>query len=344
MRLNSHVALRAVRADLKRASVVFVAPGPGLKRRFSIFNGRPLRSVTEIFEIGLLVSASSSFKGSSPEPNTAQPPPTKSAGEERGVAQPRRKFVESRVATWLFGVSGLLLLLALWWIGTDVIAGRDSFIKRFSPLTALPTLVDLVQSGLFVHVQVSLKRVLVGLSIALLIGVPLGLLVGRSRYAEALTAPSFQFLRMISPLSWMPIAVMVLGIGDPPIYFLLAFAAVWPIVLNTAAGVKHLDPHWLLLSRSLAATPWETLTRIIVPGVLGHVLTGLRLAIGISWIILVPAEMLGVTAGLGYFVLDTRDRLAYHELMATVIAIGVIGFVLDVLARAVIRRVSSTDQ
>lgn len=255
--------------------------------------------------------------------------------------RPRRKWLHSRAAAWLLGVSGLLLLLVLWWIGTDVIAGRESFIGRFTPLAALPRLVDLAQSGLFVHVLVSLNRVLVGLLIALLIGVPLGLLVGRSRFAEALTAPSFQFLRMISPLSWMPIAVMVLGIGDAPIYFLLAFAALWPIVLNTAAGVKHLDPHWLLLSRSLAATSWETLTRIVIPGVLGHVLTGLRLAIGISWIILVPAEMLGVTAGLGYFVLDTRDRLAYDELMAAVIAIGIVGFALDVLARMVIQRVSS---
>ncbi len=270
----------------------------------------------------------------------AAPPSSVVKTEESGGVRPRRQFLGSRAATWLFGIVGLLLLLVLWWIGTDVLAGRESFIGRFSPLAALPSLVDLVRSDLLVHVQVSLKRVIVGLTIALLIGVPVGLLVGRSRFAEALTAPSFQFLRMISPLSWMPIAVMVLGIGDAPIYFLLAFAAVWPIMLNTAAGVKHLDPHWLLLSRSLAATSWETLTRIIVPGVLGHVLTGLRLAIGIAWIILVPAEMLGVTAGLGYFVLDTRDRLAYDELMATVIAIGIIGFALDVLARMVIRRVA----
>ncbi len=99
---------------------------------------------------------------------------------------------------------------------------------------------------------------------------------------------------------------MLFGIGDDPIYFLLTFAAVWPVLLNTAAGVRQLDPRWLLLSRSLAATPWETLRRVIIPGVLGHVLTGLRLAIGISWIVLVPCEMLGVSSGLGYFILDTR--------------------------------------
>ena len=143
---------------------------------------------------------------------------------------------------------------------------------------------------------------------------------------------------MISPLSWMPVVVMLMGVGDQPIYFLLTFAAVWPIVLNTVAGVRALDPRWLQLSRSLSATRWETLRRVILPGVVGHVLTGVRLSIGILWIVLVPCEMLGVSAGLGYFILDTRDRLAYSELMAMVVLIGVLGFALDAFARGLHRR------
>lgn len=237
------------------------------------------------------------------------------------------------------GIAGLLLLLLLWWIATDVLAAEDSFARRFSPVMAFPALAELVAGpDLWPHVFVSIKRVLVGLGFALLVGVPLGLLVGASRLAEAAATPAFQFLRMISPLSWMPIAVLVFGVGDAPIYFLLAFAAVWPILLNTAAGVRQLNPHWLLLSRSLAATGWETLSRVILPGVMGNVLTGLRLALGISWIVLVPCEMLGVQAGLGYFILDTRDRLAYEQLMAVILVIGVIGYGLDTAARSVIRR------
>ncbi|MBN9559879.1 MAG: ABC transporter permease [Alphaproteobacteria bacterium] len=198
----------------------------------------------------------------------------------------------------------------------------------------------LTSSDLLVHVAVSLRRVLVGLGFALAIGVPLGLAVGSLRVLEAATSPAFQFLRMISPLSWMPIAVMVFGIGDQPIYFLLAFAAVWPILLNTAAGVRQLDARWLQLARSLSATRWETLTRIVIPGVLGHVLTGVRVAIGILWIVLVPCEMLGVSAGLGYVILDTRDRLAYSELMAMVLLIGLLGFLLDAAARLLHRLVT----
>jgi NitT/TauT family transport system permease protein len=133
---------------------------------------------------------------------------------------------------------------------------------------------------------------------------------------------------------------MMFGVGDQPIYFMLAFAAVWPILLSTAEGVRQLQPNWLSLADSLAATRWETLRYVILPGVLGHVLTGLRLSVGIVWIVLVPCEMLGVSAGLGYFILDTRDRLAYSELMATVLMIGILGFLLDVGARMLYQTVT----
>lgn len=257
---------------------------------------------------------------------------------EAGVPAARSRATP-RLVRVVLGISGLAVLLCLWWVGTDVLTAPGSFVRRFSPSTGIVSLGDLlISSDLPVHVYVSLTRILVGLAFALLIGVPVGLAVGSLGWLEAATTPAFQFLRMISPLSWMPVAVMVFGVGDDPIYFLLAFAAVWPILLSTAAGVRQLDSRWLQLARSLAATPWETLRHVVVPGVVGHVLTGIRLAIGILWIVLVPCEMLGVSAGLGYFILDTRDRLAYSELTATVLLIGVLGFVLDGLARALCRR------
>lgn len=240
---------------------------------------------------------------------------------------------------WQLGLAGLLCLMVLWWLGIRLFGEATGLSARFSPQATFVSLWNLLgSSDLYGHVLVSLKRILVGLFLALLIGVPLGLLIGSSRSLEAATTPAFQFLRMISPLSWMPVVVMLMGVGDRPIYFLLTFAAVWPILLNTVAGVKQLDPRWLQLSRSLSASRWETLFKVIVPGVLGHVLTGVRLSIGILWIVLVPCEMLGVSAGLGYFILDTRDRLAYSELMALVLLIGVLGFMLDALARGLHRR------
>ena len=237
------------------------------------------------------------------------------------------------------GLIGLGLLLAAWWVGAWALQSRVPLAASLAPDQAGASLLKLLAGReLFEHAAVSLRRVAVGLGLALLVGVPAGLWVGASRQAAALTGPSFQLLRMISPLSWMPIAVMVLGVGDAPIHFLLAFAAVWPILLSTASGVQQLDPRWMMLGRSLSATRSELLLRVVLPGVVGPILTGTRLAIGTIWIVLVPCEMLGVSAGLGYFILDTRDRLAYSELMACVLVIGVLGYALDLLARAAHQR------
>lgn len=264
--------------------------------------------------------------------------PDSSLAVKRAGASP--SAVPSRAwSTGLAGLAGLFALFLLWWLATAALPDADSLARQFSPLPALSSLAQMLgQAELFWHIAVSLKRVLFGLALALLIGVPLGLLLGLSHKAEATLSPSFQFLRMISPLSWMPIAVMVLGVGDAPVYFLLTFAAVWPIMLNTSAGVRQLDPAWLQLASSLAATRWETLWRVTLPGTVGHILTGTRLAVGIVWIVLVPCEMLGVSAGLGYYILDTRDRMAYSELMALVILIGLLGFLLDYGLRSLCRR------
>lgn len=263
--------------------------------------------------------------------------PTAAIAPDAGGSGPAASLssLRARGARTALGIGGIAVLLLLWWGLIALFAGESSLAARFAPDAAFVSLLKLLaDSDLLLHIWVSLRRILVGLVAALAIGVPIGLVVGLNRATEAATTPAFQFLRMISPLSWMPIAVMAFGVGDKPIYFLLAFAAVWPILLNTAAGVRNLDPAWLTLSRSLSATGWETLVNIILPGVVGHVLTGVRLAIGILWIVLVPCEMLGVSAGLGYFILDTRDRLAYSELMAMVLLIGFLGFLLDAAARA----------
>ncbi len=245
----------------------------------------------------------------------------------------------------LLSLDGLAALILLWGLGTHWLQQSSALAALLSPRDAFESLYQLVvQNQLTLHTLTSLKRVLVSLALALVLGIPIGLAIGISRALENSTSSAFQFLRMISPLSWMPIAVMVFGIGDGPIYFLLTFAAIWPIILNTAAGVRHLDPKWLMLARSLSATRREMLFKIVLPGILGQILTGLRLAIGIIWIVLVPCEMLGVSSGLGYFILDTRDRLAYSELMAVIVLIGALGFALDGLAQKLCRRWSHTSR
>ncbi|AUT64817.1 ABC transporter permease [Paraburkholderia terrae] len=256
--------------------------------------------------------------------------------QRASAGAPRARINGSAV---LLGTLGLVAVIALWWLAVALLGRSNAMVAQFAPqraLAALPALVT--QDQLFGHVLTSLKRVAVGLFWALLVGVPTGFAMGRIRWLEHALSPTMQLLRMVSPLSWMPIAVMSLGVGDHAVYFLLAFAAVWPVILSTASGVGQIDRRWIELGESLAATRAEMLWHIFVPGIAAHVLTGVRLAIGILWIVLVPAEMLGVSAGLGYLILDTRDRLAYSELTAVILVIGLLGFALDLLARLAYRR------
>ena len=223
----------------------------------------------------------------------------------------------------LLSAGGLLSLLIIWQLSSYWLSQRISLASTLAPLPTLDSLIWLISSGeIFPHLFASLQRIFVGLSFSLIVGVPIGLLLGFFKKLEIWCTPAFQLLRMISPLSWMPIIVM-----------LLAFASVWSLIISTSAGVKSIDPQWLLLARSLSASKQETLCKIVVPAIVGHVLTGLRVSMGIAWVILVPCEMLGVNEGLGYFSLDTRDRLAYSELMAVVVIIGLIGWGLDSLIR-----------
>ncbi len=236
----------------------------------------------------------------------------------------------------LLPLAGLILAVVGWSVATAPGFSSGGFVAAFSPGRAVPALLDLLRSGtLWPHVGVSLKRVVVGLALACALGIPTGLVAGYLQWFDRGTRTLFQFLRMISPLSWTPIAIVAFGIGDLPVYFLITVAAVWPIVLNTAAGVEAVDRRWILMSRSLGATASETVRAVVLPAIAAQLFAGLRLALGLAWIVLVPAEMLGVSSGLGYYILDTRDRLAYPELMAVILFIGLLGSVLDAALRLV---------
>lgn len=240
---------------------------------------------------------------------------------------------------WALSIVGLVVLVLLWHLGIIVLQKSLPMAELLAPKAALINLYEMLVTGsINTDLWASLQRVAISLVAALLIGIPIGLAIGSWKLLDAGTSGAFQFLRMVSPLSWMPVAVMIFGIGDNPIYFLLTMTAVWPIILNTSVGVRSLDPRWLNVAKSMSATKLEVLFKIMLPGILGHILTGSRLAIGIIWVLLVPCEMLGVTSGLGYFILDTRDRLAYSELMAAIVLIGILGFMLDGVARRLQQR------
>lgn len=227
---------------------------------------------------------------------------------------------------------GVAVLMGLWWLGGRMIAAdpRTIAFADFAPAPTFARLHTMIVSGeAWAMAKPSLVRIGLGLGYAILIGVPLGILIGALPLLRTATNVPFQFLRMISPLSWMPISVMVFATWDNAIVFLIGVAAVWPVMFATAAGYRRIDPSWLRVSRNLGARPLHLLFYVVMPAISQDVLTGIRLALGVAWVVLVPAEFLGVTSGLGYAINDARDTLEYDRLAATVVVIGVIGFALD---------------
>ncbi|MEL0090499.1 MAG: ABC transporter permease subunit [Rhodospirillales bacterium] len=238
---------------------------------------------------------------------------------------------------------GLIGLFAVWQLGCLTMASSPdlSVFADFAPGPALSALADLADSGAAIDAALpSLFRVGGGLIVAFLIGAPIGLAIGLYPLLERSVQVPFQFLRMISPLAWMPVAVLAFPTWDTAIIFLIAAAAIWPIVFATAAGVKRVDPAWIIVGRSHGGRPVDIIRRIILPAVTPDLLTGIRLALGVAWIVLVPAEYLGVTSGLGYAINDARDTLSYDILAALILLIGLIGFSLDFILLWALKRAS----
>lgn len=264
-------------------------------------------------------------------------------GESDAAGEAARHEPDTRLRTLALTAVGVAGLLALWWLGGALIARNPATaaFADFAPLPTLKRLGAMLSSGEAWRMTVpSLWRIGLGLIWAAAIGVPAGILVGRSSIVRDITNVPFQFLRMISPLAWMPVAVLAFSTWDKAIIFLIAVAAVWPILFSTAAGVRRIDPSWLKVARNLGAKPVQLLTAVILPAISQDILTGIRLALGVAWIVLVPAEYLGVKSGLGYAINDARDTLEYDRLAATVLVIGAIGFALDLALQKLIQRLS----
>ena len=260
-------------------------------------------------------------------------------------APARAKSASLPHAARSFGLAlcGVAVLLAVWWLGGRIVASNPATANfaGFAPMPTFERLWRMVISGEAVRMTLpSLGRIAAGLAWATALGVPCGILIGRFRTAREASAVPFQFLRMISPLAWMPVAIMAFKTWDGAIIFLIGVAAVWPILFSTAHGFRRIDPAWFEVARNLGARPWHMLFTIVWPAIAQDSLTGIRLAVGVAWIVLVPAEFLGVTSGLGYAINDARDTLEYDRLAATVLIIGFIGFTLDLICEHAIRRAS----
>lgn len=269
-----------------------------------------------------------------------RPPP---GGAEVDLADTRDIPVapeEKLLSSFIYYTLGVVLTIFLWGLGSLLLP--ESF-RGFAPLPAFEALLTIAPTEHFqVSVVESMKRLTGGLAIAAVLGIPMGIAVGYFRRLNEITYTTFQFLRMTSPLSWMPIAIIIFGVGAGPVYFLIAIAAIWPMIINTAHGVHQVDRAWIMVARTLGANELGVIQRVIIPAVLPDILSGLRVALGVAWIVIVPAEMLGVASGLGYLILDYRDIVDYASIMAVILVVGFLGYTTDQVLRTLIKKVSWT--
>ena len=184
----------------------------------------------------------------------------------------------------------------------------------------------------------SLRRVTAGFGLAVLLGVPAGLLLGWYPRAAEVVTPTLEVLRPISPLAWIPVAILFFGIGGKPAVFLIFLGALFPILTACADGVSYVPAIYRQAGRNICLYPFQLLPRVVLPASLPRLLVGLRLSFGIAWLVVVAAEMIAVNSGLGYLVLDSRNAGKRYDLVvAAMLMIGVIGLVLDTAFRQIER-------
>jgi NitT/TauT family transport system permease protein len=223
------------------------------------------------------------------------------------------------------------VLLVIW----DVAVRLSGTMIFPSPLEVAAGIGELVTRGLlFKYIAASLYRVTWGYLLAVLVGVPFGLFLGWYRPGRQAFNPLIQVFRPISPIAWIPLAILWFGLSDAAPIFLIFLASVFPISVSAMAAVSNVDPVYLRAAENFGVSRFELFRRVIFPATLPQILTGLRIALGIAWLVVVAAEMIAANSGLGYLIIDARNAGKRYDLVvAGMVLIGVIGFLLDLLMR-----------
>ncbi|WP_295528763.1 nitrate ABC transporter permease [uncultured Pseudacidovorax sp.] len=179
------------------------------------------------------------------------------------------------------------------------------------------------------NVLASLQRVAVGFGLAALVGIPAGFAVGRSVFLARMFNPLISLLRPVSPLAWLPIGLLVFKGANPAAIWTIFICSIWPMVINTAVGVQRVPQDYMNVARVLDLSEWKILTRILFPAVLPYMLTGVRLAVGTAWLVIVAAEMLTGGVGIGFWVWDEWNNLNVKNIIIAIFVIGIVGLLLE---------------
>ena len=204
-----------------------------------------------------------------------------------------------------------------------------------TPIEVLLGILELARKGLLLkYIVASLFRVTMGFGLAVVVGIPVGLLLGWFQRAFFAFNPMIQVLRPISPIAWIPVAILWFGVDDRAPIFLIFLASLFPILVSAMAAVQNIQPVYLRAARNFGLSRIDLFRQVIFPATLPQVLTGIRIALGVAWLVVVAAEMIAVNSGLGYLIIDARNAGKRYDLVvAGMVMIGLIGLGLDLLVR-----------
>ncbi|NMG06839.1 nitrate ABC transporter permease [Brasilonema sp. UFV-L1] len=235
---------------------------------------------------------------------------------------------------FLLPLLGFLGVIVIWWI--IALANHE---LMPTPPEALVANLDYILNPFFQRgpgnlgigwlLIASIRRVLLGFAIGALVAIPVGFLIGMSRTAMMVLNPIIQIFKPVSPLAWLPIALAIFNLADPSAIFVIFITSLWPTIINTALGVSSVNKDYIDVARVLEMPYWRRITKIIWPASLPYIFTGLRISIGIAWLVIVAVEMLTGGIGIGFFVWDEWSRLNLNSVFLAVLVIGLTGLFLD---------------
>jgi nitrate/nitrite transport system permease protein len=264
------------------------------------------------------------------------------AAEARLRAEARRERVRGVLLVVVPPLLGILLFVGIW-----------AVVSMTSPQLPTPArtwnaAVDVFSrpfyrkgpndQGIGWNVLMSLSRVGVGFGLAALVGIPLGFILGRFAFLNAMAAPIISLLRPVSPLAWLPIGLMVFKAANPAAIWVIFISSIWPMIINTAVGVQRVPADYLNVARVLNLSEWKVVTKILFPATLPYVLTGVRLSIGVAWLVIVAAEMLTGGVGIGFWVWDEWNNLNVEHILIAIFVVGIVGLLLEQLLLLFARR------
>jgi nitrate/nitrite transport system permease protein len=231
-------------------------------------------------------------------------------------------------------VCGLLLLIGVW-----AMVSQSSTNNFPSPRETFWQAVEVFKDpfyqkgpndqGVGWNILSSLKRVALGFGLAAVVGIPLGFVIGRFTFMSRMFNPLISLLRPVSPLAWLPIGLLVFKGANPAAIWTIFICSIWPMVINTAVGVQRVPSDYMNVARVLNLSEWKIITKILFPAVLPYMLTGVRLAVGTAWLVIVAAEMLTGGVGIGFWVWDEWNNLNVKNIIIAIFVIGIVGLILE---------------